>query len=584
MKTMKKLFSMAALALVGATFTGCSSSDDNIIDQPQQPETKNNVVTLTTTVGFDETAGTTRALSSTGVKTFAAGETMALVYKNTSGSTVKVVSTALTDPDITSGGKSATFTFELTDPDKTKDVTYIYPAAMAYADGTVSYWGLYNQDGTLASLAANLDCCTKSGAWDGDNLPTLTLENQLAILAITLKDNAPTPNDLTSSTTALTVRTGSITYTVNRSAAAGPIYVAIRPTSDATITVTATSGTKNYTKTLTGKTYEAGNGYPVSWRMAVAELNITSPAVGQVIGSDGKNYDYASLPTGVTAVAKICYVSGSDYFLALALTDEGQMNWYTAQTTCAGHTPAFTGGTWKLASKDEWKNMISAAGSYDALRDGFSSVGGTNLQDKHYWSSTENYSYDAWNINFYNGIGYHGDKVIDNYVRARLAFTTPADAEASTPAISVTSPSVGQVIGSDGKNYDYASLPTDVTAVAKICYVTGSGGLALALTDEGYMDWSTAKSTCAVHMPAFIGGTWKLASKDEWKNMISAAGSSDALRNGFKSVGGTNLQNDIYWSSTESDSNRAYYYLFPVSDWSVGPQSEGRIVRACLAF
>ena len=85
-------------------------------------------------------------------------------------------------------------------------------------------------------------------------------------------------------------------------------------------------------------------------------------------------------------------------------------------------------------------------------------------------------------------------------------------------------------------------------------------------------------------MPAFIGGTWKLASKDEWKNMISAAGSSDALRNGFKSVGGTNLQNDIYWSSTESDSNRAYYYLFPVSDWSVGPQSEGRIVRACLAF
>ena len=421
MKTMKIFLSMAALALVGATFTGCSS-DDNITDQPQQPETKNNVVTLTTTVGFDETAGTTRALSSTGVKTFAAGETMALVYKNTSGATVKVESAALTDGNITNSGKTATFTFELTDPDKTKDVTYIYPAAMAYADGTVSYWGLYNQDGTLASLAANLDCCTKSGAWDGDNLPTLTLENQLAILAITLKDNAPTPNDLTSSTTALTVRTGSITYTVNRSAAAGPIYVAIRPTSDATITVTATSGTKNYTKTLTGKTYEAGNGYPVSWRMAVAALNITSPAVGQVIGSDGKNYDYASLPTGVTAVAKICYVSGSNG-LALALTDEeSYMNWSTAQTTCAAHTAPFTGGTWKLASRDEWNNMIADAGS--DLRDGFSSVGGTNMQEGRYWSSTEyeSVSSDAYYYEFYALYWDVESKNSDGYARACLAF------------------------------------------------------------------------------------------------------------------------------------------------------------------
>ena len=108
---------------------------------------------------------------------------------------------------------------------------------------------------------------------------------------------------------------------------------------------------------------------------ATPALNLTSPAVGQVIADDGKNYDYASLPGGVTAVAKICYVSGSNG-LALALTDEGQMIWSTAISTCAAHTPAFTGGTWKLATQDEWTNMITAAGSYTALRDGFSSVGG----------------------------------------------------------------------------------------------------------------------------------------------------------------------------------------------------------------
>jgi len=422
MKTMKKLFSMAALALVGATFTGCSSSDDNIIDQPQQPETKSNVVTLTTTVGLDDGGATTRALAADGKKTFAAGETMAIYYsKNEGNDYVKAVSAPLTTGDITNGGKSATFTFTLDNPYKDQSVVYTYPAAMAKADGTVNYDALNSQDGTLTSLAANLDYCTKLGAWDGDNLPSLTLENQLAILAITLK-NADGKSDITSSITGLTLSDGTYSYSVMRSAAAGPIYVAIRPTSSANIGIIATDGTKNYTKTLTGKTYEAGNGYPVSWRMAVTALNITSPSVGQVIGSDGKNYAYGSLPSGVTAVAKICYVSGSNG-LALALTDEGKMNWSTAQTTCAAHTPAFTGGTWKLASKDEWDNMISAAGSYTDLRDGFSSVGGTNMQsDDRYWSSTESDSGYAWVYNFSNGKWGNGYKDFDYYVRACLAF------------------------------------------------------------------------------------------------------------------------------------------------------------------
>ena len=150
-------------------------------------------------------------------------------------------------------------------------------------------------------------------------------------------------------------------------------------------------------------------------------LSITSPSVGQVIGSDGKNYAYGSLPTGVTAVAKICYVSGSNG-LALALTDEGEMYWSTAIETCTAHTPAFTGGTWKLASKDEWENMISAAGSYTALRDGFSSVGGTNLKGKAYYSSTEGASNMVWRYLFDKGAGGYVNKDANRYVRACLAF------------------------------------------------------------------------------------------------------------------------------------------------------------------
>ncbi len=152
------------------------------------------------------------------------------------------------------------------------------------------------------------------------------------------------------------------------------------------------------------------------------------------------------------------------------------------------------------------------------------------------------------------------------------------------PALNITSPSVGQLIGNDGKNYNYGAVPTGVTAVAKICYVSGSNGLALALTDEeGEMDWSTAQTTCAAHTPAFTGGTWKLASMDEWKNMISAIGSYDDLRDGFSSVGGTNLS-EAYWSSTESGSDFAWYYSFDGGYWDDNARNGGLYVRACLAF
>ena len=182
---------------------------------------------------------------------------------------------------------------------------------------------------------------------------------------------------------------------------------------------------------------------------ATPALSITSPSVGQVIGSDGKNYAYGSLPTGVTAVAKICYVSGSNG-LALALADEGTLDWSTAIETCAAHTPAFTGGTWKLASLDEWENMISTAGNQTDLRDGFSSVGGTNMEENCYWSSSEVDSESAWLYYFGNGQGYSIDDYKDYgyYVRACLAFTVEQSAK---PAATVTTAPTGAAIVGVGK-------------------------------------------------------------------------------------------------------------------------------------
>ena len=155
----------------------------------------------------------------------------------------------------------------------------------------------------------------------------------------------------------------------------------------------------------------------------------TAEDIGKVVGADGIIYSDADAATtaSTTAVAMICYVSG-DHGLALALADEGQMNWTTAITTCEAKTPTVADCIWKLASEEEWQKMIDSAGSRDALRDGFSSVGGSNLQSSmssNYWSSTQKDDENAWSVGFHSSYGGWGSatKTISIfYARACLAF------------------------------------------------------------------------------------------------------------------------------------------------------------------
>jgi hypothetical protein len=288
---------MAALALVGAVMSSCSS-EDNIIDNPQQPENQSKLVTLTTTVGFGGGAGTRSLDPTTREKTFAGGDQIAVIYKDKDGHTLKAVSAALKADDISGTdenlNKIASFTVTLADPDNTKPIRYIYPAAMAKEtvaddatidddDSTVDFTKLNNQNGSLTTLGNNLDLCTfDADDWTSGELPEGTLENQLAILAITLKDDASPTNDITSTITGMTITTSDygdespFSYSVTRSAADGPIYVAIRHTSYATINITATDGANYYIKTLTGKYYYASKGYPVIWKMRTWDGNLST--------------------------------------------------------------------------------------------------------------------------------------------------------------------------------------------------------------------------------------------------------------------------------------------------------------------
>lgn len=176
--------------------------------------------------------------------------------------------------------------------------------------------------------------------------------------------------------------------------------------------------------------------------------------------------------------------------------------------------------------------------------------------------------------------------------------------EKAAPATLIVNPVVGQIIGSDGKNYDAnATLPDGVDKVAMIAYVSGSNGLALALTDipyfytwdksGSYNEKKTAPEICSAlnTSKAVTGGTWKLASQDEWKQMFSANGGNEesytGLNTAIGNAGGTALQeNEQYWSSSEINEYDAW--LVNLADgnasWDTEGKHYGRMVRACLAF
>lgn len=397
MKTMKYL-SMVAIALMGAVMTSCSSNDDITNELPQQPENKDIVETLTASLSWNST----RALTPEGVKTFSEGDKIAVVYTNTSGTKVKAESVALTTDDI-ADGTSANFTVTLTNADKTKNVTYIYPAAMAKSDGTVNYDALASQDGTLESLAQNLDYCEFSGAWNGALLPTGNLENQLVVCAFTLKNNAGGA-EITSNVTTMTVSDGTNVYIVNRTAAAGPIYVAIKPIDGKTLKYTAIANSKVYTKEVSSKIYDAGDMRPLGLLMTQDDNMIPGlfsvgdtkvyfskgnlRASGTVSGSTttwtwafatnqwdrigGRSNGGSETPSGnnnITASGKLSSTGNVDLFgwstdetyLGIHKTNDNNAEYEGAFVDWGSHPDVIAGiGTgWRTLTSDEWRHLMS---------------------------------------------------------------------------------------------------------------------------------------------------------------------------------------------------------------------------------
>lgn len=162
----------------------------------------------------------------------------------------------------------------------------------------------------------------------------------------------------------------------------------------------------------------------VTIQSAVIALSaVTTADIKKIVTTDG--YVYAStldVPTGKTAAAKIAYVSSTGHGLALALADESSSadkTWINAKTACSGHTPAVSGRTWSLPTKDQWDNMITAAGSYWNFVQNFNLV---YTMNPYYWSSTEDGILNAYFLTTSTGNWATNFKEYNFRARAVLAF------------------------------------------------------------------------------------------------------------------------------------------------------------------
>ena len=147
----------------------------------------------------------------------------------------------------------------------------------------------------------------------------------------------------------------------------------------------------------------------------------------------------------------------------------------------------------------------------------------------------------------------------------------------------------GKIVGQDGNIYDTkdAAEAAGTQAVAMIAYVGNGEGLALALTNEGSMTWSTAKSTCE-GKTAVSGAAWMLPSQEQWKAMFKANGGNEAKCDGLNAAlataGDELTKTASYWSSTPYDGNRAWLVRLVDAIWSYDDMDYSFRVRACLSF
>ena len=383
MKKNLLLLSAIAIIVAGVSTLSCTKLEqDGFTDNPSSVKGLNYTISM-------NRGESTKALVVSGSnlsKTFAEGETIAVVY--ISGDVKKVaISEALTSGDIKREGKYASFSVTLdAAPDPNSAVQYIYPSAMATIDGNIDYDALAIQNGTLASIASNLDLGLYSGTLTGTSFPqNMTLSNPLAICKFTIKNSGGT--DITENVTRLTFKNGSDIYTIDPASSMSEIWAAIKPVTTGDITVYAACGKDLYKKTVSDITLENSNLYPINVTTtkvsnAISGLfriddNLIYFSKGNVrarysfiyepfVFADNQ-YDYA----GISAISANTDITGNGTVSTGGYVD--LFGWSTSSTVYGIHNgntnSQYSGdfvdwsgkvnGSWHTPSRNEWEKICN---------------------------------------------------------------------------------------------------------------------------------------------------------------------------------------------------------------------------------
>lgn len=325
MKTFR-LFSMAALAL---TLAACSSEDNEILQNTQQPGTMHFTATIAAPSG-DATTRTVYTEEGTTINVkWKVGDQIALVHNG-----VKDVATVKTVDDVT--GK-ATIEADITgSPSDDDDVYLAYPADAVYSATPYGEYGLpftpaeavfdkvkHYQDGTLAYIQDNLDLRMGPGklAVSGSDVSlkgSVSIPSIICIWKLTLQDNASTPL----SATKLTFKNNDDTQAKATSAAKSEYYLCVVPSfipdPSGTFSFEATVGSDTYIFWKTGLSLTAGMYYQSTVKMTKAtDLSSISSDYevkdGEILTGTLGSHVKISIADGATVTLKDVNITNLDY-------------------------------------------------------------------------------------------------------------------------------------------------------------------------------------------------------------------------------------------------------------------------------
>ena len=441
--------------MLAAILAACTNEPlpETIVEEAPESYT----LVVTATKGNDDT---TKALSLDGKTlnaTWAAGDAVQVYHVSNPGTMMEMESTT---PDATltaqGSGMTATLSGSFTGSYKPAVGDVLRLRFLPKPDYTT-------QEGTLEYIATHCDFALAEitvGAVDAlTGTVTATapasFENQQAIVKFSLKQpEGTTPLPVTS----LTVNVGSTTYNVTPPAASSDFYVAVRGASNKAVSLSAYTDYGKFGYDKTGITFETGKYYAIGVKMESRAMDkslteVTASEIGWRIGSDGVAYEPTdNLPSGVSPVAMIGYISETGHGLAIELNNSpNKVTWAEALSIATSGKTSIKNCTWRLPSFDDWFNILvgcAVEGDQTAFpiegettlnpvhgfhrkyyATGFSLAVAEGMSGSHFWTSTEPLTTTAnevW-LGFYNNKDYarFAEKAktnSNNYVLAVLAF------------------------------------------------------------------------------------------------------------------------------------------------------------------